>query len=99
MDKIYLEQILDQLVAKANVIIQTQATEETETYCLGNHYAAKWRIVLEKKFANGMFGVSNITQEVKGGTLTWVITLDRAHDKITDRLSSLSNCFILELDL
>lgn len=98
MDKIYLEQVLEQLVDKANVIIQTQETEATETYCLGNHYAARWWAILAKEFIPRLFGVSNIKQEIKGDTLMWVITLDRARDATTDRLSTQSNCIIRGLD-
>ncbi len=98
MGKMYLEQVLEQLVDKANVIIQTKETERVPTRCLGNHYAAKWLIVLESRFTCGFFGVSNITQKVSGSSLTWVITLDRELDWVTDRLSTLSNCIISGLD-
>lgn len=98
MDKIYLEQVLEQLVDKANVIIQTKETDSVGAYCLGNHYAAKWLIVLEGKFPCGHFKVSNITQRVSCGSLTWVITIDRERDWVTDRLSTLSNCVISGLD-
>ena len=50
MGKIYLEQVLEQLVDKANVIVQTRDSDYAPTYCLGNHYAARWRLVLEQKF-------------------------------------------------
>lgn len=99
MDNIYLEQVLEQLVDKANVVILTKETDSTPAYCLGNHYAAKWLIVLSDKFTCGFFKVSNITQRVTDGDLTWVITLDHKRDWVTDRLSTLSNCIIAELDL
>lgn len=98
MDKIYLEQFLEQLVDKANVIIQTKEAEDAETYCLGNHYAAKWLIVLEENFSCGRFKVSNIAQKVSGCDLTWVVTIDHEHDWVTDRLEHLSNCIIPGLD-
>lgn len=41
MGKIYLEQFLEQLVDKANVVIHTKETNSVGSYCLGNHYAAK----------------------------------------------------------
>lgn len=98
MGKMYLEQVLEQLVDEANVIIQTKETEQTPARCLGNHYAAKWLIVLDEKFTCGFFGVSNITQRVSSSSLTWVITLDRELDWVTDRLGTLSNCIIPGLD-
>lgn len=99
MDKLYLEQVLEQLVAKANVVILTKESGSVPAYCLGNHYAARWLIVLSEKFTCGVFGVSNITQRVEDGSLTWVITLDHKRDWLTDKLSTLSNCIIPELDL
>lgn len=99
MGKMYLEQVLEQLVAKANVVIQTKESSTAPACCLGNHYAAKWLIVLSEKFTCGLFKVSNITQRVTGGDLTWVITIDHERDWVTDRLSTLSNCIIPELDL
>lgn len=98
MDKIYLEQFLEQLVDKANVVIQTREADSGGAYCLGNHYAAKWRIVLEEKFPCGHFKVSNITQRVSCGSLTWVVTIDHERDWVTDRLEQLSNCIIPGLD-
>lgn len=98
MDKIYLEQFLEQLVDKANVVIHTRETDSVGAYCLGNHYAAKWRIVLEEKFSCGHFKVSNITQRVSCGGLTWVVTIDHERDWVTDRLEQLSNCIIPGLD-
>lgn len=99
MDKIYLEQVLEQLIAKANVVILTKETDSSPAYCLGNHYAAKWLIVLSEKFTCGCFEVSNITQRVTGDDLTWVITLGHKRGWLTDKLSTLSNCIIPELDL
>ena len=93
MGKVYLEQVLEQFTDKANVVIQTK-----DSYCLGNHYAAKWLMVLEGKFTCGFFNVSNITQKVTGSNLTWVITIDHERDWVTDRLSTLSNCVIVGLD-
>jgi len=98
MDKIYLEQVLEQLVDKANVIIQTRDTDYGRPHCLGNHYAAKWWATLQKEFTPRLFLVSDITIEVKGGTLMWVVTIDRARDKATDRLETQSNCIIRGLD-
>lgn len=98
MSKIYLEQVLEQFADKANVVIYTKETESSRSRCLGNHYAAKWLIVLEEKFTCGLFGVTNITQRVNGSSLTWVITIDRELDWLTDRLNMLSNCIIPELD-
>lgn len=98
MDKIYLEQVLEQLVDKANVIILTKESESAETYCLGNHYAAKWWATLQKEFTPRLFLVSNITIEVKSGTLMWVVTIDHAHNSTTDRLATQSNCIIRGLD-
>ena len=93
MDKMYLEQVLEQFVDKANVVIQTK-----DSYCLGNHWAARWLTVLDGKFTCGFFKVSNITQKVTGSRLTWVITIDHERDWVTDRLSALSNCVIVGLD-
>lgn len=98
MGKIYLEQVLEQLVDKANVIVQTRDSDYAPTYRLGNHYAARWRLVLEQKFPAEQFGVVDITSEIKGGTLMWVITIDLAHGRITDRLSTEANCRISGLD-
>ena len=98
MSKIYLEQVLEQLADKANVVIYTKETESSRPRCLGNHYAARWQIVLEEKFTCGLFGVTNITHRITGSSLTWVITIDRELDWLTDRLGTLSNCIIPELD-
>lgn len=98
MGKIYLEQVLEQLVDKANVVIQTKQTDSADAYCLGNHWAARWLIVLKDKFSCGHFKVSNITQRVSCGALTWVITIDHERDWVTEQLSSLSNCVISGLD-
>lgn len=96
--KIYLEQFLEQLVDKANVVIYTKETNSMGAYCLGNHYAAKWLIVLEESFSCGRFTVSNITQRVSGCGLTWVVTIDHERDWLTDKLEHLSNCIIPGLD-
>lgn len=98
MGKMYLEQVLEQLVDKANVVIRTKETETARSYSLGNHYAAKWLMILDAKFPCGRFEVLNVTQRLSGSSLTWVITIDQERDWVTDRLSMLSNCIIPELD-
>ena len=98
MGKLYLEQVLKQLADKANVVIQTKETEAANTYCLGNHYAARWLVVLEEKFTYGYFEVLSLEKRVSGSDLTWVITIDHARDRTTDRLEQLSNCIIPVLD-
>lgn len=98
MGKIYLEQVLEQLVDKADVIIRTKETEAARSYSLGNHCADKWLMILESKFPCGHFKVLNVDQRVRGSSLTWIITIDNERDWVTDRLEQLSNCIISGLD-
>lgn len=95
---IYVEEFLEKLTARANVIIQTDSVSDSVNTVLGNHWAARWLHTIDTHFKRGVFRVKDI-EWIASNEGYWVVTLDHRRDWITDKLGSESNCLIQGLDI